>query len=48
MQLRKNVIHVAAMEGHSDVVTYLLSLPGINVDAQDVVSVYHEESLEHL
>ena len=48
MQRERSVIHISAEEGHSDVVNYLLSLPGINVDAQDYVSVYHEESLVHL
>ena len=47
-QYQRTAIHYAAEKGHSDVVAYLSSLPGINVDAQDRVSVYHEESLEHL
>ena len=38
-------IHEAIDRGHTDVATYLISLPGVNLDAQDKVTVYHEDFL---
>jgi len=38
-------IHEAIDRGHTDVATYLISLPGVNVDARSKVTVYHEDFL---
>ena len=45
LQYGRTPIHVAINRGHTDVATYLISLPGVNVDVCDKVTVYHEDFL---
>ena len=48
LQFGDTPIHEAALHGHADVATYLISLPGVNVDVCDKVTVYREEFLWHM
>ena len=48
VQYQCTPLHKAAQYNHAGVVTYLLSLPGVSVDARDKVTVYCEESLIHV
>ena len=40
LQLQRTCLHIASLNGHTEVVDYLLHLPGVSIDARSHVSDY--------